>query len=229
VNRSNFARSLADIAERPASGVGLHPRATETRASASEVIIAPRRAGAQNTAVRGARLQVAITILAIAVTAGSYWVRGAHAAVLDSVRFSALIFAFALAARAVRSPLHGKRQPLTIGFAFAQYVHFMAVAAFAYADATHPLHSLAPAAIVTMLGGATHITVMLSAALRGWPKVEAFTFYLAGVFLLTAFAKYAIARPVSGVMAVVLLAALVYRVVMSMRGGMPAASAGAGT
>jgi hypothetical protein len=162
-----------------------------------------------------------LTVTAVAVTALSLALGGMHDAVLNSVRFSGLVFAVALAARANGSRLHSLQQALTIAFAMAHYVHFAAVALLVYFDLAHPLRN--GRGLEIMVGGFTLITVLLFAAVRGtWPKPEAATFYLAGIFLLVAFGGRFMQRPISAVMVGLLVSALVYRIVNRQALAMPA-------
>lgn len=165
----------------------------------------------QNTSVLArSRIVLLLTLVAITVTGGSYLLRHTYAAVLDSVRFSALVFAFALAARARGSSLYDKQRELTISFAWAHYVHFAAVAWLVYSHADHPAHSVR--GLVTMSGGFTLITLLLVATMQGWEKLGAFAFYLSGFFLLAAFGRHATDRPISAAMVLILLSAFAYRV-----------------
>jgi hypothetical protein len=113
------------------------------------------------------------------------------------------------------------QRALTISFALAHYVHFAAVGLLVYFNLGHPLRN--GRGLQIMVGGFTLITVLLFAAVRGtWPKPEAATFYLAGFFLLVAFAGRFMQRPISAVMVVLLVSALVYRVVNRHALAMPA-------
>jgi hypothetical protein len=158
------------------------------------------------------RLTWVLTVTAVAVTALSLALGGMHHAVLNSVRFSGLVFMVALGARAQGSRLHSSQRALTISFTSAHYVHFAAVALLVYFDLGHPLRN--GRGLQIMAGGFTLITLLLFAAIRGtWPKLEATTFYLAGFFLLVAFGGRFVQRPISAVMVVLLVTALIYRIV----------------
>jgi hypothetical protein len=167
---------------------------------------------AQNECVlTNSRLTWVLTVTAVAVTALSLALGGMHHAVLNSVRYSGLVFVVALAARAQGSSLHSLQRALTVAFPLAHYVHFAAVALLVYFNLGHPLRN--GRGLQIMAGGFTLITVLLFAVVRGtWPKLEAATFYLAGFFLLVAFGGRFMQRPISAVMVVLLVSALVYRI-----------------
>jgi hypothetical protein len=167
-----------------------------------------------------------VAAIAILTTATSLILRGTYGAVLDSVRFSALVLALALTARPAGSPWHGWQQPLTIGFTAAHYVHFAAVGALVYVSPSHPLHTLPARGLASMFAGFLLITAILVTTLYPrWPRLNAFLIHATGIILIAAFSRSAVTRPLSATMAAVLVAAFAYRIVLGRRSKKLAAAA----
>lgn len=135
--------------------------------------------------------------MSVGLAAYLYGERSAPALALaarNTARFSGFVFALALLARSPRfTSLFAARWPLFWAFIAAHGVHFGAVLAVVFLDASHPLHQLNLKVAVTLAGG---FGIVLAAAMTAGradhpfgSRVHTFFFYLVAVLFLVAFAS----------------------------------------
>lgn len=84
---------------------------------------------------------VALTVVAVCFATSDSVLAGAVAATLNTARFSAIVLAFALAARAP-GPLATRRTQLTLAFVAAHGIHYASVVARAIVEPSNPLRHL---------------------------------------------------------------------------------------
>jgi hypothetical protein len=173
---------------------------------------------AEGIVTSSARTIVLVTLAALAVAAACYLaapdvVTGAITATRFSARFSALVFAAAVVARAGRPQFLATRwQSWTFAFVAAHLVHYGTVAARGFLEPGNPLRHPTLQAFAIVGGGVSLLIAI--AVTRG--RFQSAVFYLAGTLLTLALSSRAIhpaQHPTSTIVLAVLLAALAWRVV----------------
>ena len=154
----------------------------------------------------------AVAVAAICFFATGDALSGAVAATRFTARFSALVFAAALVARAGRPPFLAARwQSLTYAFVAAHAVHYGTVATRAFVEPANRLRhpTLVPSLIIA--GGLSLLVVL--AGTRG--RIQSAVFYLAGTLLVLALGSRAATpaqHPTSTITLAILIAAFAWRI-----------------
>jgi len=138
----------------------------------------------------------AVALLALAVGAAAYlrydtFGPGLSAAARNTARFSAVIFAVALAARSPRfAPLFARRGEAFWAFVAAHLVHYAYVLAVAVLDTSNPLHQMNPTNAGVFVGG---FSLLAAAALTAGPASEPFRSRAHSVFFYGLGLSFAVA------------------------------------
>jgi hypothetical protein len=163
----------------------------------------------------------AATILGLIVTALAYTfsltlVRGAIAATRDSARFSGLVFALALIARASRPALLARNKAgLTLAFVAAHGVHFGTIIARAAIEPGNPLrHFALQNVLVVGFGFGITATVAFTARAKSQAgsRTNAVAFYIVWTLFAVAFGASFRTAAASAVMFIVVVLAMFWRV-----------------
>jgi hypothetical protein len=163
----------------------------------------------------------AATIVGVIVTALAYafsptLIGGAIAATRDSARFSGLVFALALVARASRPALLARNKAgLTLAFVAAHGVHFGTIIARAAIEPGNPLGHFALQNVL-VLGFGFGITGVIAftarAKSRPGSRTNAVAFYIVWALFAVAFGASFRTSPASAVMLIVVVGGILWRV-----------------
>jgi hypothetical protein len=175
------------------------------------------------------KLVLLATATAVVIAAlcflGNSPVAGVKLATVVTARFSGLLFAFALVARA--SQFVSRRASLMLAFVAAHGVHFATVLAGAIIDGQSPFHNFKPQTFITFAVGFSIIGLLAfttRAASRAGCVTHSITGYV--VWALFAIAFFAGRKqPASAAMFIVVVAALVIRITFAMLSAAKARSA----
>jgi hypothetical protein len=154
----------------------------------------------------------AVAVVAVCFLATGDVLSGTIAATRFTARFSALVFALALMARAGRPQFLAARwQSLTYAFVAAHVVHYGTVATRAFVEPGNRLRQLALEPALVVAGGVSLIVVL--AATRG--RIQSVVFYVAGIILALALSSrvaHAAQYPTSTIAFAILIAAFAWRI-----------------
>src|SRR5215472_8546920 len=145
---------------------------------------------------------------------GNTAVAGVRLATLMTARFSGLIFAFALVARASQFAL--RRASLMLAFVAAHGVHFATVLALAIVDRANGLHNLKPQTFITFAVGFSLIGV-LALTTRSASRAGRLTHSITGYVVWAAFAIAFFSgrkQAASAAMVIVVIVALLVRIAL---------------
>jgi hypothetical protein len=168
-------------------------------------------------------LATAGTALAIAALCfiGHSTVPGVRLATVVTARFSGLVFAFALVARAsTLRHFAAHRADLALAFVAAHGVHFASVLSTAILDVESPFHNFKPSTFLTFAIGFSVIGVLAitaRAASRPRKLTNAIATYVVWALFAVAFFSGR-KHPASAAMVIVVVAALLLRIALGMRG-----------
>ena len=159
---------------------------------------------------------IAVVVVAVCFVVAGTALDGVVLATRYSARFSALVLATALIARAPRPfGLNHQRVALTLAFAAAHGVHYSTVIARAFLDPEHKLRHPGPVDLAGLVGGAglilvIAVTAKASSAARS--RLNAIAFYAAwAILLLASGSRFRTSIP-SVVVLGVLVVAMLWRV-----------------
>jgi len=155
-------------------------------------------------------------VIAALCFVGNTPVAGLKLATVVTARFSGLIFAFALVARA--SQFASRRATVMLAFVAAHGVHFANVLALAILDRGSDFHNLKPQTFITFAVGFSILGVLARTTRAASPAgriTHAITGYVVWALFVIAF-FYGRKQPASAAMLIVVLAALLLRIGLGM-------------
>jgi hypothetical protein len=171
----------------------------------------PRR-----TALIWVATAVAVFVVAACFATSSSVLEGAIAATRYSARFSGLVLAFALVARASHPvALATRKAELTLSFVAAHGIHYSTVIGRAFVESTSNLRHFAIENLIVVLGGVALVGVVATTAKatsRAGTRTNAMVFYILWALLVIASgSRFRTSLP-SAVVLVVLVSAMLWRV-----------------
>ena len=159
---------------------------------------------------------LALLVVAACFATSSSVLAGAIAATRYSARFSGLVLAVALVARAARPVALAKRKAeLTLSFVAAHGIHYSTVIGRAFVEPTNNLRHSAIENLIVVLGGVALVGVVATTAKatsRAGTRTNAMVFYILWALLVIASgSRFRTSLP-SAVVLVVLVSAMLWRV-----------------
>jgi hypothetical protein len=159
---------------------------------------------------------VALLVAATCFATSSNVLAGAIAATRYTARFSGLVLAIALVARAARPvALSRRRAELTLSFVAAHGIHYSTVIGRAFVEPSNNLRHFAIENVVVVLGGVALVGLVAATAKatsRAGTRTNAIVFYILWSLLAIASASRFRTSLPSAVVLVILIGAMLWRV-----------------